>query len=83
MNNKKIWTIGKGVGIGLIAIAISVSIVALVSLVRHELDIYHYNNCIEIHKDVDRCMPLINKNYYPQRAMVKPIPPEIIEDDSE
>lgn len=72
--NQKTWTIGRGIGIGLIAIAISVSIVAGFSFLKHELNIYHYSNCLEINQDMDRCIPIMNDNYYPTRAYEKPIP---------
>ena len=72
-NNKKIWTIGRGVGIGLIALSIALVIIFAFTFIDKQIKINKYEKCIEEQADIDVCIPILNKNYYPQR-IAKPIP---------
>ncbi len=76
------WTIGKGIGIGLSAIALAIVLSFLIVATQKEIDKFQYSNCLEKGYNSDVCMPLVNKNYYPDRGYAKPIPPperEVIE----
>lgn len=70
------WTIGKGVAIGLSAISIAIVLSFLIVAGQKEVSKFQYSNCLKDGYDSDVCMPLINKNYYPDRY-AKMIPPEI------
>lgn len=72
MTNKN-WTLGKGIAVGMSAIAIAIVLSFLIVAMQSEIGKYQYSNCLENKYDSDICMPLINKNYYPERY--KPFPP--------
>ena len=75
-NDKKGWTVGRGIGVGLIAFSIALVVIFAFTFTDKQINIHKYEKCIEKQTDIDVCIPILNKNYYPQR-IAKPMPVQV------